>query len=227
MKSATIHSVRSVAIIILSSASLRASDTTQTNSPPHEVLLKDAFGRLFPVPTNQVPKNLLPPPEFGIQSQIPEPQRGTKVPPRVVERLEELRAAQKEFQFFPSAQPELVPYLAAQDEYGNTAIRPGPLIPETPIDAFVQQGKYRLSDVGLRYSLQQTFTFVSMSDVMQGENVLGFYTFDLAGKCAICSTADSSTAGWISYQIEAKTGLGSAGDKQDAARNLGSITDPT
>ena len=35
------------------------------------------------------------------------------------------------------------------------------------------------------------------------------------------------TAGWISAKIKAKTGLGEAGDTQSAARNLGSITDPT
>jgi porin len=120
-----------------------------------------------------------------------------------------------------------MPYLAAQDEYGNTAFRPDPLIPNTPLDSLVQQGKYWLSAYGLRYSLAQTATFVNMTDVLQGDNVLGFYTFDLAMKWTVFNSADSSTAGWLSAQIEAKTGLGVGGDDQSARSNLGTLTSPT
>ena len=61
----------------------------------------------------------------------------------------------------------------------------------------MQQGKYWLSAYGLRYSLAQTATFVNLTDVMQGDNVLGF-TFDLALKWTVFSAADSGPAGWIS-----------------------------
>ncbi len=62
---------------------------------------------------------------------------------------------------------------------------------------------------------------------MQGDNVLGFYTFDLAMKWTVFNAADSSTAGWLSAQIEAKTGLGVGGDDQSAKANLGTVTSPT
>jgi hypothetical protein len=45
------------------------------------------------------------------------------------------------------------------DEFGNTAIQPGPLLPAAGLDALVQEPKYWLSDYGLRYSLQQTITY--------------------------------------------------------------------
>jgi porin len=204
-----------------------AAETVGTNGSSGNALLTGPLGQLVAVPTNEIPRGLLPPEALGLGSQIPSPARGTKVPPLVLQRLHERRSLQDEFQWLPAAQPKLMPYLAAQDEFGNTAIHPGPLFPVTPIDVAAQQGKYWLSEVGLRYSLAQTFTFVSMSDVMQGDNVLGFYTFDFAAKWAVFSTADSSTAGWISAQIEAKTGLGSAGQTQSAGANLGMITEPT
>jgi hypothetical protein len=73
---------------------------------------------------------------------------------------------------------------------------------------------------------KQTFTYVGMSGVMQGDNSLGYYTFDLKAKWAVFDASGAGTAGWISTQIEAKTGLGSAGDTQDAQSNLGTLPDP-
>ena len=120
-----------------------------------------------------------------------------------------------------------MPYLAGQDQLGNTAFKPGPLLPASPLDVAVQQTKYRASEVGLRYSLQQTFTWVSMTDVMQGDNTLGFYTLSLQAKWAVFDAPAGGAAGWLTTKIAAKSGLGSAGDTQSAARNLGSISDPT
>lgn len=204
-----------------------AANQPSTNAASGEVLLTGSLGRLVRVPTNDVPPGLLPPADMGLNAQIPSPARGIKIPMAVQRRTEENRARQDTFEFFPAAQPELMPYLAAQDEYGNTAFRPDPLIPNTPLDSLVQQGKYWLSAYGLRYSLAQTATFVNMTDVMQGDNVLGFYTFDLAMKWTVFSSADSTTAGWLSAQIEAKTGLGVGGDDQSAKSNLGTLTSPT
>jgi len=204
-----------------------AADQTPTNTASGEVLLTGSLGQLVRVPTNAVPPGLLPPASMGLNAQIPHPSRGTKIPEAVLQRSQENRAGQDTFEFSPPIQPQLKPYLAAQDEYGNTAFRPDPLIPSTPLASLVQQGKYWLSAYGLRYSLAQTATFVNLTDVMQGDNVLGFYTFDLALKWTVFSPADSSAAGWISAQIEAKTGLGSAGDNQSANSNLGTLTSPT
>jgi len=196
-------------------------------SPPRsdELLLTDPLGRVVRVPTNEVPDNLLPP-GGSLRSQIPSAQRGMQLGEPVQRRLEESRQGHEGFLWFPPFQPELLPYLAAQDEFGNTAISPGALIRSTPFDVWPQRAKYGLSEIGLRYSLAQSFTFVSLSDVMQGDHSLGFYTFDFAAKWAVFSAVDSGTAGWISTQIEAKAGLGGAGRTQSAALNLGTLTDP-
>src|SRR5262245_38476720 len=210
-----------------SSNEVAMAGSSTTNSHPQEALLTGGLGKLVKVPTNEVPPGLLPPPELGIQSQIPDPARGVPVPHPVLQRLKEGREGKDRFELFPSFQPKLMPYLAAQDEYGNTAFKPGPLIRTTPLDTLVQQGKYWASQYGLRYSLEQTVTFVTMTDVAQGDNALGFYTFDFAGKWAVFNAPNAASAGWVSAQIEAKTGLGDNGRTQDARSNLGSITDPT
>src|SRR5262245_55502782 len=181
-------------------ASVSTPGQNGSNAPSQHALLTGPLGNLVRVPTNQVPSGLLPPPELGIKSQIPTPARGLPLPEPVRRRLEENLEGQNQFEWFPSFQPRLMPYLAAQDEYGNTAFKPGPLIPNTPLDTLAQQGKYWASAAGLRYSLEQTVTFVTMTDVVQGDNALGYYTFDFAGKWAVFNAPNAGSAGWISAQ---------------------------
>jgi hypothetical protein len=45
------------------------------------------------------------------------------------------------------------------DQFGNTALKPGALFPWVPNDVLPQRVKYWASEVGLRYSLQQTVTY--------------------------------------------------------------------
>lgn len=206
---------------------LVAAEPAPTNAAPREILLNGALGQPVKVPTNALPAKLLPPPSVGLDHQIPQPARGISLPDAVLQRLHETQARQTNFEFFPATQPQLMPYLGAQDELGNTAIRPDPVFAVTPWDALAQRGKYWVSQYGLRYALKQSATFVSMTDVMQGDNTLGFYTLDFPAKWAVFSTANGSAAGWISSQIEAKTGLGNAGSSQSAQANLGTLTDPT
>ena len=198
-----------------------------TNSQPGEVLLIGNLGHIVKVSTNDLPHTLLPSGDAGLRHQIPTPIRGASMSDEVLQRSQEARAGYEHFHFFPAIPPSLGPYLASQDEFGNTAVRPGALLSSVPLEPLVQNGKYWLSEQGFRYSLDQTISFVSMSDVMRGDNALGFYTFDLHTKWAIFDAPHAGTAGWISAQIEAKTGLGDNGQTQDARRNLGSITDPT
>jgi porin len=179
------------------------------------------------LPTNSVRPVVLPRAERGLRSQAPTPLRGDRTPEQVMQRLDQGRAGTNTLTLFPPYQPRIMPYLASQAALGNTAIKPGPLLPSSPLDLAVHQGKYWASEAGLRYSLQQTFTWVSMTDVMQGDNTLGYYTMSCQAKWAIFDAPADSTAGWISTKIAAKTGLGAAGNTQSAARNLGSITDPT
>jgi hypothetical protein len=188
------------------------------------MLLLDSLGRIVKVPTNEVPSGYRPPSGIGQHYQIPNPTKGASVSGEVEQRLQE---AQRGFQFFPAVPPRLMPYLASQDEYGNTAYRPGALFTFTPLESPVQNAKYWLSDHGLRYSLEQTVTYVNMTDTMKGDDTLGYYTFDFKAKWAMFDAPKAGTAGWVSTQIEAKNGFDSASNKQSAKSNLGTITDPT
>jgi porin len=198
-----------------------------TNASPPGMLLISPLGKPVSVPTNSLSAGLLPPPSMGLNSQVPTPARGGSVPEAVTQRLEASREGKDSFTFFPSYQPRLMPYLASQDELGNTAIKPGPLLPVSPLDVAVQQGKYWASSVGLHYSFKQSLTWVSMTDVMKGDNNLGYYTLSYETKWAVYDAPAEGAAGWISASIKAKTGLGTAGETQSAGRNLGSATDPT
>ncbi len=204
-----------------------ADDQTKANVPPANVLLIDNLGRVVNVPTNELHRSLLPPSDLGLKHQTPDPIQGMKVPEEILQRKTAAGNGAGSLQFFPAVAPRLKPYLASLDEYGNTTLRPGALVPLSPLDPIVQGGKYWLAEQGLRYSLEQSFTGVGMSDVVQGDKTLGFYTFDLKAKWAIWEAPRSGTAGWLSAQLEAKTGLGSAGQTQSAKSNLGTVTDPT
>jgi porin len=193
---------------------------TNTN----DMLLLDSLGRVVKVPTNEVPSDLQPPSDIGLERQIPNPTTGASVPSEILQRM---RANTNGFQFFPASPPSLMPYLAGQDDYGNTAIRPGALFNFVPLDGPVQGGKYWLSEYGFRYSLQQTFTLVSMTGVKKGDSDLDYYTLDLKAKWNVYNAPDSGTAGWISSQVENKNGFNSASSTQSAKSNLGTVTDPT
>ena len=115
------------------------------------MLLLDSLGRVVRVPTNAVPSGLQPSSDVRLERQIPNPTAGASVPPEILQRE---RANTNGFQFFPASSPPLMPYLAGQDDYGNTAIRAGALFNFVPLDVPVQGGKYWLSQYGFRYSLQ-------------------------------------------------------------------------
>jgi porin len=216
-----------LAASVVTVAAAEAVDMDPTNSTPNKILLLDALGRVVEVATNQLSQSLQPSAGVGLNNQIPDPVQGSSQPLAIQQRMQTSRAGQQGFQFFPAVPPRLMPYLASQDEYGNTAIRPGALFPFVPWEPWMQGGKYELSGIGFRYSLQQSFTFASLSNVKQGESTLSYYTFDLKSKLAVFDAPADGTAGWISSQIEAKNGLGSAGENQDAKSNLGTLTDPT
>jgi len=205
-------------------AAIRAAATVESNVVPGDMLLLDNMGRVVAVPTNEVPSALRPAADIGMERQTPNPTTGASMPQEILQRT---RAGAAGFQFFPDQRPPLMPYLASQDEYGNTAIRPGALYYFTLLEGPVQGAKYRLSEYGFRYSLEQTLTYVNLSDVMKGDNDLAYYTFDFKSKWALFNAPDAGTAGWISSQVEAKNGLDSASNKQSAKSNLGTLTDPT
>jgi porin len=215
------------AVLACGTALVRPAEPAATNGPGNQVLLNDDFGQLVVAPTNAVSSQLLPPSGISITNQIPSPNPGTPIPGPVQERERNQRAGRDQFQFFPPFSPQLASYLASVDQFGNTALKPGALIPRAPNDIFPQRAKYWASEVGLRYSLQQTITYVNMTDVMQGDNALAYYTLSLNAKWALYNDPPSDTAGWLSTQIKVKTGLDGNGNTQSAKANLGTITDPT
>jgi porin len=218
------HRLSAIAAASLLALTAYAADPVPSNVPPHDVLLLDRLGRVVKVPTNEMPAGFLPPPKVGLERQIPEPIQGASQPEELQQRG---RDASVGYRFLPSVPAPLAPYLASQNHYGNLAARPGPLFPSYPLEPYVQGPKYWLSEYGLDYSLQQTLTFVNMTGVKQGDNALGYYTLDLKSAWAIYDSPDTGTAGWIRSQLDVKSGVGDAGQDQDARSNLGTITDPT
>ena len=213
-----------VIVTLATTAVTVAAAPDTSDSASGDLLLLDNLGRVVQVPTNAVPASLQPPVGIGVQPQLPNPTAGASMPEEILRRA---HAGTNGFQFFPATPPRLMPYLASQDDFGNTAIRPGGLFYFTPLEGPVQGAKYRLSEYGFRYSLEQTLSFVSLSGVMKGDSDLGYYTFDLKSKWALFNAPDAGTAGWISSQVEAKNGLESAANQQSAKSNLGTLTDPT
>jgi hypothetical protein len=207
--------------------SIHAADQNSTNSSSNEVLLTDSLGQTVTVSTNELSPGLRSSAGLGSDQQIPTLTKGASIPDEVSRRLQQQREEEKGIQIFPAVPPLLMPYLAGQDEFGNTAFRPGALLAFAPFESPVQNAKYWFSEHGFRYSLEQSMTYVNMTDVMKGDHSLGYYTFDLQAKWAIFNAPAAGTAGWVSTKVEAKNGFDSASNKQSAKSNLGTVTDPT
>jgi hypothetical protein len=156
MRSHRPQPIAAVAAAFLLALTAQAADQNSSDSPPGEILLLDHLERVVKVPTNQMPAWLLPPAAVGVKQQVPTPVQGTSQPREVLQRSQD--AAAEGFRRFPSVPPPLAPYLASQDEFGNTTARPGPLFDVFPFEPIIQGGKYWLSGYGFRDSLQQTLS---------------------------------------------------------------------
>jgi porin len=201
----------------------RALATLPTNPPPADLLLIDRFGKPVHVSTNQVPSSLLPPSGQGLGHQIPASPKGSPMPEEIQQRIQQSKTGRE---WFPATPPVLAPYLGGLDDFGNTAVQPGALIPIEPQSLLAQQAKYAVSDVGLRYGLWQSLTMVSMSDVASGSSTLQYYTATFVGKWAITETGDPSRAGWLSTEANLQFGLSPASRTQSPQGNLGNIANP-
>ena len=200
---------------------IRAAEAP-TNAPSVYFLLNDRFGNATRVPTNELNSSLYPPASIGLGQQIPDTPKGTPQSDEVRDRILESKIGR---QWLPTTPPVLMPYLANLDEYGNTAIQPGsvfvfePVVPAAAV-------KYALSDVGLRYSLYQSFTMVSMTDVASGASALQYYTATFFGKWAVTEATDPGRAGWLSTEVNVQLGLSPASRTQSPAGNLGTVVNP-
>jgi hypothetical protein len=187
------------------------------------VLLTDSMGNLVVVPASSLPQSLLPPANIGLEGQVPRPASGAKLHAEVLQRID---AGQTQtLKLFPSAQPKLMSYLAAQDELGNTAVAPGALVHVLPFEPPVQAAKYWLSARGFRYSFDEVFNYTNPDDPTTGPTGIGYATLKFLSKWAVFSDGDSS--GWISAQVNTKNGLGTAGQTESAKAILGTVTDPS
>jgi porin len=191
------------------------------------MLLTDDLGNAVRTPTDSVAEGFRPSSSgIGLKHQTPHTHKGVKLSSEVLQKLEALWADLPKFQALPQVPPRLMSYLYSSDEFGNTAIRPGALIDVAPLEPQVQGAKYQLSRYGLRYSLEQTFTYAGMSDVQQGNSNLGDYNLDFAAKWTVFDAPTAGTAGWISMQMEYQAPLGSSSQEQTVKSNVGTLTNP-
>jgi len=162
---------------------------------------------------------------MGIQSQVPNPPRGLGASHPAIRRRTTGEPADG-WEWFPAEPPPLMPYLAGNDRLGNTSLRPGALFDPAPWDGFVQRTKYAASTVGLNYSLAQTLSVVAMGNTLQGDDWLGAYGLDFFSKWTVFNVEGGAAAGWVSAQIEAQEGFGSASRSETPQSNLGTFTNP-
>lgn len=200
--------------------------TAQDPSQAGTLTLLDRHGNAVPVATDTLHPSLRPPQKVDAQHQIPTPVRGAPLTDDAMRKIAAGSAERGEFGWFPATPPELPPYLGGLDDFGNTALAPGALIAHDPLSALAQSVKYDLSSVGLRYTWYQGFTLLSMSDTVQGERTLEYYTGSFTGKWAVYDAPASGTAGWVSTEIDLQLGLDSASRSQLPQENLGSIVLP-
>ena len=210
-------------LAIVPAVLLSLGASAQTNTNASHLLLTDSFGRTVPVATNEAHALLHPPASTGLPKQIPTAPKGTPQSEAVSQRIRESKTGRERF---PATPPSLAPYLANLDEYGNTAIQQGAVWESDPLTKLAQQGKYDLSDVGLRYSLYQSLTMVSMTDVASGAGALQYYTATFLGKWAVTEVPVVGRAGWLSTEVNVQQGLSPASRTQTPQGNLGTIANP-
>jgi carbohydrate-selective porin OprB len=211
-----------LAALVANAGSACAADTN-TNVAPNHLLLIDRLGKPLRVSTNDVSSSLHPPASVGLGQQIPVSPKGAPMSDEVRQRILESKTDR---QWFPTTPPVLMPYLANLDEYGNTAIQPGPVFSIEPFSEAAQSLKYGASELGLRYSLYQSFTTVNMTDVASGASALQYYTATFFGKWAMTEVTSEGRSGWLSTEANVQLGLSSASQTQSPQGNLGTIANP-
>lgn len=128
------------------------------------------------------------------------------------------------FRLFPYESPSLAPYLSYVNIYSTNSLRAGGRIASDPVSDGAQWVKDQFAQIGIRYNLKQAFALATMTDVEQGDSTLGAYLAELEGNWHL--TDDGEHATWLTYQINAGSGLGSDANVQTPAANIGSQTEP-
>jgi porin len=209
--------------LVLGTTAIPVSVDAEVKTNANHLLLLDRFGKPVHVSTNDVPASLHPPASVGLGQQIPSPQKGASMPDEVRQRIIQSKTGRE---WFPNTPPVLMPYLAGIDDFGNTAVQEGALIPIEPQSLLAQKAKYAASELGLRYDLYQSFTMVSMSGVASGSSALQYYTATFVGKWAVTEVTNAGRAGWLSTEANLQLGLSPASRAQTPVGNLGTIINP-
>ena len=127
--------------------------------------------------------------------------------------------------WFPSQPSTLAAYLGGIDAYGTNALQPDSTFPKDPLSRWVQEFKLELSQIGLQETLYQSVSLVQLGDPVAGQSTLEYYAATFQGKWAVATTP-SGTATWLSFEMDAQTGLSSTSRTQTPQANLGSLVNP-
>lgn len=130
-------------------------------------------------------------------------------------------------QWFSSKQPDLASYLSGLDKLSDSALQPGALLQDDPISRWAQHVKEQLANFGFSYQLQHALGYATRpDDILSGAEHVGYSSFELYAKQSVFHVPDSGTAGWLSFELDGGTGLGTSQRRTNPAAVLGSLVDP-
>jgi porin len=129
-------------------------------------------------------------------------------------------------EWFPAKQPFLMPYLAKRDIPSEFCLQSGSVFPDPVISNFLQGVKTSASNVGVRYRIQQGFTYVGLGGVASGSSQLAYWSFSLRAIVAILSAPRAGFGLWLTAESSGHLELDSVSAGQSPRKNLGTIVNP-
>jgi porin len=154
-------------------------------------------------------------------------QTSDTVPDTTVAGSQGKDASPTKIQWFPSKQPDLASYLSGLDKFSDSALQPGALLQNDPLSRWAQHVKEQLANFGFSYQLQHALGYTTRpDDILSGSEHVGYSSFELYAKQLVFHVPDSGTAGWLSFELDGGTGLGTSGRRTNPAAVLGSLADP-
>ena len=130
--------------------------------------------------------------------------------------------------WFPETFPPMAPYLITLDQFGTSALAPGPVIESDPVSRLGQGAKTRLGSVGFEYNFYQSLCFVDMPRPMSGLDALAYYTTQFQGKWMVARSPGGTGLG-LSLEFTGQEGLihnNISPMVQNPQNNLGSLSNP-
>jgi len=130
--------------------------------------------------------------------------------------------------WFPDTFPPMAPYLVTLDQFGTSAMAPGPMIPSDPVSRLGQGMKTRLGSVGFEYNFYQSLSLVDIPRPVTGLDALVYYTTEFQGKWVVARSPGGTGLG-LSLAFTGQEGL--TRDSHDPSLqspqiNFGSLSNP-